>query len=171
MDRNVAALIETLTAQHQMQTQQTTELISRMERNQNALLERLASTPNGVGHADSRRPDASGNPRVNLVDSRGVAKPPTLTAAQAEKPGSFKTWRIKYSNWILAAFPNHSVVLRGIEEQTQTEITADRFAELLVDDQELAALSANIRCTLVSMTEDEPFSIVTKAPAGAHGGV
>ena len=171
MDRNIAALIETLTAQQQMQTQQTTELISRMERNQNVLLERLASTPNGVGHADPRRPDASGNPRVNLVDSRGVAKPPTLTAAQAEKPGSFKTWRIKYSNWILAAFPNHSVVLRGIEEQTQTEITADRFAELLVDDQELAAPSANIRCTLVSMTEDEPFSIVTKAPAGAHGGL
>ena len=63
------------------------------------------------------------------------------------------------------------MVLRGIEEQTQTEITANRFAELLVDDQELAALSANIRCTLVSMTEDEPFSIVTKAPAGAHGGL
>ena len=159
--------MEALAQQQASAQQQTAELIARMERNQNAILERFATQPNGYS-ADRNPP---GSTRSPLVDSRGVGKPGTLTGTAAEKPSSFKTWRIKYINWILAAFPNHSLVLKQIEEQTQQEITLDRFQTMAVDDGDLGQLSANIKSTLISMTEDEPFAIVTKTGQGPHSGL
>ena len=99
-----------------------------------------------------------------LVDPRGVGKPGILTGTAAENPNQFKTWRIKFANWILAVFPESHAIMRGLEEQTTVEVTAGVFLTMMDENPELVDLSAQLRVTLIAMTEDEPFSLVTKHP-------
>ena len=105
------------------------------------------------------------------MDPRGVGKPNVLTGTIAENATQFKTWRIKYASWILAAFPESHGIMRALEEQTTIEITPETFETMVGEHPEIPDLSAQLRVTLISMTEDEPFSIVTKTPMGGHGGL
>ena len=107
-----------------------------------------------------------------LVDSKGVAKPDKLTSEVANNLTKFKTWKLKYTNWICAACMNAEIVLTGVENDNATEVDDAKFR--LVDlnyPGDLARLSAQLRATLVSMCEGEPLTIVTNAPKGGRGGI
>ena len=148
-----------LIGQMQATQQGQTELLSRLVAGQTA-------QANGVYNPTNN----SGRNR-QLVDPRGVGKPGILTGTIAENPSQFKTWRIKFASWILAVFPESHAIMRGLEEQTTVEITADMFLTQSDENPELVDLSAQLKVTLIALTEDEPFSLVTKTPQGAHGGL
>ena len=93
-----------LIGQLQANQQGQTELLSRL----------VAGQPvqaNGVHNPTNHQ----GRNR-QLVDPRGVGKPGILTGPTAENPSQFKTWRIKFANWIFGRIPreprNHARIGR-----------------------------------------------------------
>ena len=62
-----------------------------------------------------------------LVDATGVAKPDKLTSDVANDLTKFKTWKLKYTNWICAACTNAEVILTGLENDNATEIDDEHF--------------------------------------------
>ena len=107
-----------------------------------------------------------------LVDAKGVAKPDKLTSDVANDLTKFKTWKLKYTNWICAACTNAEVILTGLENDNATEIDDEKFRNADLNYAgNLAQLSAQLRATLVSLCEGEPLTIVTNAPKGDRGGI
>ena len=177
---SVAALLQTMAEQQENARQQNAALgnligqLQAGQQGQNELLARLVAgqnQPNPTASGIHHNTESTRRRTGQLVDPRGVGKPGTLTGSIAENASQFKTWRIKYANWILAAFPESHGIMRILEEQTTNEITPDGFMNMVDEHPELPDLSAQLRVTLISMTEEEPFSIVTKTPSGAHGGL
>ena len=177
---SVATLLQTMAEQQENARQQNAALgnligqLQAGQQGQNELLARLVAgqnQPNPNANGVHQNTEPTRRRTRQLVDPRGVGKPGTLTGSTAENANQFKTWRIKYANWILAAFPESHGIMRILEEQTTNEITPDGFLNMVDEHPELPDLSAQLRVTLISMTEDEPFSIVTKTPGGAHGGL
>ena len=175
---SVAALLQTMAEQQENARQQNAalgNLIGQLQAGQQGQNELLARLVAGQNHPNANGVHQNAEPTRRrtgqLVDPRGVGKPVTLTGSIAENANQFKTWRIKFANWILAAFPESHGIMRILEEQTTNEITPDGFLNMVDEHPELPDLSAQLRVTLISMTEDEPFSIVTKTPGGAHGGL
>ena len=98
----------------------------RPQQGQTEILSRLAAGQPAQANGVYNPTNHPGRNR-QLVDPRGVGKPGILTGTIAENPSQFKTWRIKFANWILAVFPESHAIMRGLEEQTTVEITADTF--------------------------------------------
>ena len=131
--RQQNAALGNLIGQLQVGQQGQTELLTRLLSSQN-------QTQNGV-NGSSRGTDSSRRRSGQLVDPRGVGKPSALTGAIAENASQFKTWRIKYANWILAAFPESHGIMRSLEEQTTVEITPEGFETMIGEHPELPDLS------------------------------
>ncbi len=148
--------------QQQQQQQQTAAMIQRMA-------EQAANQQQSFERALSRLEPRSAN--TELVDSRGVAKPEPLTSKVAEDVAKFKMWRVKFVNWICAAMPSANSILERIEEDTATDITQNDFDELCEGHEAAPKISAQLRATLVSMCEGEPYAIVLNGPKGARAGI
>ena len=102
-----------------------------------------------------------------LVDTRGISKPPTLTGKVAKDITQFKIWRVKYSTWIRCKHPGGGPAMKELEEQTQTPVTHIRCRAWENHYPQLAALSVHLYYTMLTTFEDEPWEIINQTPAGA----
>ena len=148
----VQKIIEALLQQQQQQTQL---LLAQMQQ-QHAQMHEIMLKSSG---------------RESLVDSRGVAKPDRLDNKTAGDHGSFKTWRIKFQNWICAAMPAAHDVLQMLETHSNDEVTETAYQEILAKNPVAERLGAQLYATLVSHCVDEPLAIVINGPKGIHNGL
>ena len=117
MQQFVQALVQTQ-QQHQ---QQTAALLESMEQRMQQSQVQFTEVLGRIG--DRGR----GN---SLVESRGVGKPESLNNKIAGDPTAFKTWRVKFGNWICAAMPQAFGVLERQEQENSQEVTAELFGRL-----------------------------------------
>ena len=173
MDPSVAALISAL-AQSADQARRDQEqarrdheaAMAQMVQGQGAFLERLGVTMAQQMGAGSSRAHSTG-----LVDPHGIGKPVTLTGRVANDALGFRAWRIKFRNWIVAGIPEAASLMELLERQNQEEITEAAFLDLELTQPIATRLSAQLGATLVALTDDEPFQIITKGPQGPRGGL
>ena len=66
----------------------------------------------------------------SLVDTRGIAKPESLTSAVANTHSQYVIWRVKLVNWITAAFPESGNLLEELERKSNEEYTEERHASI-----------------------------------------
>ena len=159
MDPSIGALISAM-AEASQQSRRDHELaMAQLLQGQNAFMERLGQTLTQQG-TSARAAHSS------LVDPHGVGKPPSLTGRMANDPVSFRAWRIKFRNWVVAAIPEAAEVMQRLESQNQEEITEDVFATWVQTAPIATRLSAQLSASLIAMTEDEPFQIIDKGPQG-----
>ena len=156
---NTNRLMENVVRQQAEATQRQMEQLQHMAQG-------FVTAVGSTAHARGEKPGAV------LVDTRGVAKPEVLNAEIANDRSRFKTWRLKFVNWITAAHPHAHEVLELIEVNNNTEITADEFEKMdLEHTGDLAQLSAQIRASLVSLCDGEPLTVIMNAPRKEHGGI
>ena len=121
--QSISNLLQTMAEQQENGRQQNAalgNLIGQLQANQQGQTELFAQFVAGqpVQANGVHNPTNHQGRNRQLVDPRGVGKPGILTGTIAENPSQFKTWRIKFVNWILAAFPESHAIMRGFEEQT-----------------------------------------------------
>lgn len=109
--------------------------------------------------------------RSNLVDSKGIGRPDTLTTKIASDRVSYRVWRLKYSKWLLANYPDMVKVLDHVEQHSSEEFTAEAYETWLVDEPRLVSFAAQVRATLISLCSDEPLSAVVHSSAGPQQGL
>ena len=106
-----------------------------------------------------------------LVDARGVGKPETLSSRVASDPGTFKVWRLKFDNWVVAAIPGAGLVLDKLAGSFTDELSPEDYVALCSEHPVVPMLSAQLKATLVSLCTDEPLSVVVHAPRGEASGL
>ena len=160
----MAQLVQTQNEAQQQARREHEQALTQLMQGQNAFMERF-------GAAMSQPGSAAREANNSLVDQRGVGKPPTLTGRIASDPLSFRAWRIKFRNWVVAAIPEASEVMERLETQNQDEITDEIFAGWVQQNPIATRLSAQVGASLIALTEDEPFQILTRGPPGPRAGL
>ena len=121
----MAEIERLLAGMQQNQQAQTNALITQLQqqmseqgaRHQESMRLHTEALATAVAKFDAARSSTS------LVDSRGVAKPDVLNLKIAKDLATYKTWRLKFSNWICAALPGAAATLEHLEGHTETAIT------------------------------------------------
>ena len=92
----IGAMQQQQEAMHQQQQAQTAALVQQMQLQQSQFAEAFSALSRGR--------------EGSLVDNRGVAKPEVLNSKIAGDVSLFKTWRVKFTNWICAAMPKEASI-------------------------------------------------------------
>ena len=86
-------------AQHQAAT---TAILRQMADNDRSAAEHQDRAIAALNAAGARTQQVNAD---QLVDTRGISKPPALTGKVARYITQFKIWRVKYSTWIRCKHP------------------------------------------------------------------
>ena len=141
-----------------------TQLQQQSDTNMRVQTEALAEAMNRLNLASK----GSG---ASLVDSRGVGKPDVLNSKVANELSAFKTWRLKFVNWICASWPGAATILEELESSSSDEVTLVSYQKLVQEQPLVEQLSAQLRATLMSLCVEEPLSIVQNTTKGPQSGL
>lgn len=142
-------------------------LFAAMQAQQNQVIVAMQTQHADMMQALLRKPEQ----RSNLVDSKGIGRPDTLTAKIASGPVNYRVWRLEYSTGLLANYSDMMKLLDHVEQHSSDEFTSQAYGTWLVDEPQLASFAPQVRATLISLCSDEPLSVVAHSSAGPQQGL
>lgn len=126
------------------------------------VLAQLAALPSEVMQAVSA-PSLRGGGARQLIDPRGLGKPPAFRGAESD----FQMWVKKTGNYILSVFPEAQEVLReAAESAVPFDVAVYYGATGMPPNSVLDEIDSQVYAVLMALTSDEPFDLVVGASAG-----
>lgn len=125
------------------------------------VLAQLAALPNAVAQAIAA-PSLRGGGR-QLIDPRGLGKPPPFKGVEAE----FQMWTKKTGNYILSVFAEAQEILReAAESPVPFDVAVYHGATGMPENSALDEIDNQVYAVMMALTTDEPFDIVVGAGTG-----
>ena len=125
------------------------------------VVQRLTLLPGEVAAAITAATRAV-RPARQLVDPKGLGKPPFFTGNESE----FAVWCRKTENYVLSVYPEAVELMRAAVD-SQKEVNIEEFnADMDVPKEIIDEVNAQVYSVMMALTSNEPFDIVVGAGAG-----
>jgi hypothetical protein len=125
------------------------------------VVQRLTLLPGEVAAAIAAATRAA-RPGRQLVDPKGLGKPPFFTGNESE----FAVWCRKTENSVLSVYPEAVELMRAAVD-SQKEVNIEEFqTDMGMPKEIIDEVNAQVYSVMMALTSNEPFDIVVGAGAG-----
>ena len=160
MQQQTAALLQ---QQQQQQQQQLEAFKSVLQQQQAQHQEQVKALTDSIKQM-------RGSSTLGLVDVKGIAKPQELNNKNAKDKAEFRTWRLKFCNWVESSFPAAKPIFEHLETNQETQVDDDVIDAWATNVPDVERISAQLYATLVSVAVDQPLDLVKNSHRGKGQG-